>query len=106
MYQNYKPKIGILEFDSIISFCNLFKRRYIFVRTPILSHIDQHVTHHITLRPHARYSHGCHLTWPGTVCVFWLAYMIVSLASIGQRTRADMASREPKAAPTYEDRHT
>ena len=30
MYQNYKPKIGILEFDSIISFCNSFKWRYIF----------------------------------------------------------------------------
>src|SRR3954467_5036785 len=66
----------------------------------------QHVTHHITLRPHARYSHGCHLTWPGTVCAFWLTYMIVSLASISQRTRADMASREPKAALTHGDRHT
>ncbi len=29
-YQNYKPKIGILEFNSIISFCNSFKWRYIF----------------------------------------------------------------------------
>ena len=42
----------------------------------------QPVTLHITLRPHARYSHGCHLTWPGTVCAFWLMYMIVPLASI------------------------
>ena len=26
----YKPKIGIFEFDSIISFCNSFKQSYIF----------------------------------------------------------------------------
>ena len=39
------------------------------VRTPILSHTDLAVTRHITLRPHAWYPHGCHLTWPGTLLV-------------------------------------
>ena len=76
------------------------------VRTPILSHID--------LACNTSYRFAASRTvFPrvppylaGTVCAFWLTYMIVSLAPIWQRTRADMTSREPKVALTYRDRHT
>ena len=54
----------------------------LLVRTPILSHTDlacntsYHFAASCTVFPR------CRLTWPGTVCAFWLTYMIVSLTSI------------------------
>ena len=78
----------------------------IAARTPILSHTDLACNTSYHFAASRTVFHRCHLTWPGTVCAFWLTYMIVSLASMWHRTRADMASREPKAALTHEDRHT
>ena len=53
------------------------------VRTPIPSHVDLagNTSYHFAAsRP--VFPTGVALPWPGTVCAFWLTYMIVSLASI------------------------
>ena len=52
------------------------------VRTPIPSHIDLAGNTSYHFAASRTVSHGCRLTMAGTVCAFWLTYMIVSLVSI------------------------
>ena len=80
---------------------------FAIVRTPTQCHIDLagNTSYHFAASRTVSPRVSSYL-FPGTVCAFWLMYMIVSLASIGQRTQADMASRKPKVAQTYRDRLT
>ena len=57
---------------------------FITVRTPILSHTDLacNTSYHFAASRIVFPRVPPFLAWPGTVCAFWLTYMVVSLASI------------------------
>ena len=77
-----------------------------FVRTPIPSHIDLAGNTSYHFAASRTVSHGCRLTM-ARERLRLLAHVYDSVASIHMtENRADMASREPKAAQTYGDRHT